>query len=299
MRHLIIFYIILCFLFAPSPNRTVWAQAPETTIADLFSQYADSIVLVGGMSKRKKHNKSGSGFIISEHGLIVTNHHIIKKAKRIFVKLHNGEVDDDVQIVHTDERKDIAILKINRRGLKPVQLGNSADLQIGQRVVTIGNPLGLENTVADGLISGFRNFNDQRVDLLQISVPLSSGSSGGPLFNLEGEVVGITTASISEGQNLNFAIPINYLKPMVQQLGHSLKKASAPRKNSRILLSNNSKAVSPTPIPEDRFTYYIVQPKDTLYSIAKHFSTSINGIMQMNNLETVSIYAGQRIKVPH
>src|SRR5262249_41751981 len=158
----------------------------------------------GTIGKRKKDNRSGTGFFISEDGLIITNYHLIKKARRLFVKLKNDKAYTRVKVVNLDVPRDIAVLKIEDKGFKPVKLGNSDELVIGQRVMAISNPMGLENTVADGLVSAIRS-DDHGDKLLQISVPLSNGSSGGPLFNLKGEVVGVVAASMQKGQSLNFA----------------------------------------------------------------------------------------------
>ncbi len=114
--------------------------------------------------------------------------------------------------------QDIAILHIEgeNKQFRPVILGNSDDLQVGERVLAIGNPYGWENTVSDGLISGIREIDDFK--LLQITAPISPGSSGGALFNMKGEVIGITTIGSQWGaQNLNFAIPINSLKSLIKQ----------------------------------------------------------------------------------
>lgn len=244
----------------------------ELPISSLFTQQADSIVLVG--TKGKKGGKFGSGFIISSDGLIVTNHHLIKNAKKIYVKLRNDTGYRSVRLIHVDAAKDIALIKVNGRGLKPVKLGNSSHVQIGQRVVAIGSPMGLESTVADGLISALRDTN-QGFKLFQISVPLSNGSSGGPLFNLKGEVVGITTASYLKGQNLNFAVPINYLKPlMVKPIVPKEGRISSPQRP------------------------YVVESDDTLYGLAKRFKTTVAKIMAANKLTDSKIYSGQRLTIP-
>ena len=183
--------------------------------ARLFSKNADAIVLIAA-SCGNNETKLGSGFIVTEDGLILTNYHIIENAEKIVVKLKNNRAYSNVQVAGQDPKRDIALLKIRAQDLKKVRLGDSDDVDIGQRVVSIGNPLGLESTISDGLISSKRK-TDDGLRLLQISVPLSEGSSGGPLFNLKGKVIGITTASFLQGQNLNFALPINYAKSLIRK----------------------------------------------------------------------------------
>lgn len=158
----------------------------------------------------------GSGFIISENGIIVTNYHVLKGAHSAQVKLMNGDVYDDVSLIAADRKKDLALIKIAASGLSTINLGDSDKVKAGQRVVVIGNPLGLKNTVSDGLLSAVRDFKG--IKLLQTSAPISPGSSGGPLFNMRGEVIGITSLICSSrwGQNLNFAIPINDVKTLIK-----------------------------------------------------------------------------------
>jgi len=268
--------------------------ASEDSAAKIFQRQANAIVLIG--TADKDNGKIGSGFFVKEDGLIVTNYHLIHNAQKIYVKLKNNKVYSNVQLVNFDVKKDIAILRIHGQGFKKVKLGDSSDVAIGQRVVTIGNPLGLESTVSDGLISSLRK-DDHGVKLLQISVPLSQGSSGGPLFNLKGEVVGITTASLLEGQNLNFAIPINYAKSLLRKSDDRKRaKRSSFKDFARVKLSRDNVPLSLT--KEKSVSFYLVKPQDTLYSLARRFDTSVDDIMAVNEMSNAQIYSGQRIKIP-
>ena len=153
----------------------------------------------------------GSGFIIDVEGHILTNFHVVQGATAISAEMIEGNQSFSVQVVKVDPIKDMALLKINNANvLSTVVLGDSDILSVGERVVAIGNPQGLENTISDGLVSGIRE--SEGIRLIQTSVPVTHGSSGGPLFNMQGEVVGIITAGIEEAGNLNFAVPINYAK---------------------------------------------------------------------------------------
>ena len=162
----------------------------------------------------------GSGFIIDQEGYILTNNHVIEKAEEIKVKLYNGKVYD-AEVIGRDPKTDIALIKIEADEELPVaKLGDSDKLQVGEWVIAIGNPFGLEHTVTAGIISakgrviGAGPYDD----FLQTDASINPGNSGGPLFNLKGEVVGINTAIIAGGQGIGFAIPINMAKRLLPQL---------------------------------------------------------------------------------
>ena len=170
----------------------------------------------------------GTGFVISHGGKIATNMHVLFDvegplgvAKKVEVVLLDGTRRDVVRVISADPKRDLAVVQIGdvKDKLAPLHLGNSDEVSAGDRVIAIGNPLGvLDYTVSDGLISSVRPVTPD-LTMLQISAPISQGSSGGPLFNNFGEVIGIATAISREGQNLNFAIPINYLRPMLLKSG--------------------------------------------------------------------------------
>jgi len=159
----------------------------------------------------------GSGFLTSSDGIIVTNYRVIKGAEGLSVKFsQEKELTTNISVIKTDAVRDIALIKVNTPiNATPLPLGDSEQIAIGERVVAIGNPKGLSNTVSDGLVSAVRNVNDMKQ--IQISVPISPGSSGGALINMRGEVIGITSSGMDQAQNLNFAIPINYVKEYLQQ----------------------------------------------------------------------------------
>lgn len=162
----------------------------------------------------------GSGFIISEDGYVVTNNHVIEKATDIDVILENGK-KYRAEIVGKDPKTDVALLKIEPDYRLPaVKFGNSTNLQIGEWVIAIGNPFGLGHTVTTGIVSakgrslGLGAYDD----FIQTDAAINPGNSGGPLFNLKGEVVGVNTAIIAGGQGIGFAIPIDMVKYLVEQL---------------------------------------------------------------------------------
>ena len=166
---------------------------------------------------------TGSGFIINKEGYILTNEHVVHKADKIKVTLADGRKFDG-KVVGSDETSDMAIVKIKEDDLPIVALGNSEDLRVGEIVVAIGNPYGLQQTVTMGVVSAkgrsipagieghvYRNF-------IQTDAAINPGNSGGPLLNIKGEVVGINTAIIPYAQGIGFAIPINIAKRNIDDL---------------------------------------------------------------------------------
>ena len=167
----------------------------------------------------------GSGFIVSPDGYVITNNHVIQKADEIEVVLEDGS-KHAATVVGTDPKTDIALLKINPgRAIPAVSLGNSSTLEIGDSVFAIGNPFGLGNTVTSGIVSakgrslGLGAYDD----FIQTDAAINPGNSGGPLFNFNGEVVGVNTAIIAGGQGIGFAIPINLANSIFSQLKASGK----------------------------------------------------------------------------
>ena len=172
---------------------------------------------------------SGSGFIISDDGYILTNFHVIEDSSSISVSMYNGE-SYKADLIGYDESNDIAVLKIEAEGLAPVILGNSDNLNVGDSVVAIGNPLGeLTFTLTSGAISAkdreITFSNNTTMNLLQTDCAINSGNSGGALFNLYGEVIGVTNAKYGSSSNssasidnIGFAIPINSIMNIVESI---------------------------------------------------------------------------------
>ncbi len=192
----------------------VVAITTEMTVTDMFGQVY-------------RPTASGSGFIITENGYIVTNNHVIEGAVTITVVLDNDDAYPAI-LVGTDPSNDVAVIKIDASGLPTVLLGKSADLLVGELAVAIGNPLGeLSGTVTAGIISALdreitlsSSSGTQKMNLLQTDAAINSGNSGGALFNSFGEVIGINTAkNTGTGvEGLGFAIPIDHAKPIIESL---------------------------------------------------------------------------------
>ena len=180
----------------------------------------------GEIPQREFKQKSlGSGFIISQDGYIFTNNHVVEKADKILVKLSNGK-EYDAKVIGKDAKTDIALIKIKPTESLPVaDIGNSDKLRVGEWVMAIGNPFGLEQTVTVGIVSAkgrvigagpYDNF-------IQTDASINPGNSGGPLFDMEGKVIGINTAIIAQGQGIGFAIPISMAKTILPDLKSSGK----------------------------------------------------------------------------
>ena len=181
---------------------------------------------------------SGSGFILTSDGYVVTNNHVVEGATSVTVKLYNGD-EYDATIVGTDEMNDVALLKIDATGLQAVTIGDSDQIEVGEEVIAIGNPLGeLTFTMTAGVVSALDreiNTDGKPINMLQTDVAINSGNSGGPLFDMNGNVIGITSAkysgSTSSGasiEGISFAIPINDALRVVydlQQYGHVTGRA--------------------------------------------------------------------------
>ena len=179
---------------------------------------------------RQTESGIGTGFVIAEDGLILTNKHVVSAPGKYFVILKNGETENkfEVKQIHRDPFNDLAILKIDPTtglGLKPLELGDSSNLQVGQKVIAIGNALGrLTNTVTTGIISGLgrgispidpsTGISENLRDVIQTDAAINPGNSGGPLLNVASQVVGINTA-VSGAENIGFAIPVNVAKELI------------------------------------------------------------------------------------
>jgi len=169
-----------------------------------------------------KYKSIGSGVVVSSKGFIVTNAHVVMKARNIYVVLNDGTILN-AQVVKVSRPDDLALIKVELP--KPVnspKLAAFADIMIGETVIAIGNPLGLENSVTVGVISGKdRDFSSDRCTyvcsgLLQTDASINPGNSGGALLNLDGELVGINLAVVQNAQNIGFAIPANKIEDLMK-----------------------------------------------------------------------------------
>jgi S1-C subfamily serine protease len=178
----------------------------EISAEEMFKLASPSVALIEVFNESGERLGTASGFVASENGAVITNYHVIRGAYSANAHFQDGSTRSVEGVLGHDPYRDVAVVRVSDVGVKPLTLGDSEHVQVGDKVIAIGSPLALQNTVSDGLVSGIRN------GVIQTSTPISHGSSGGPFFNTHGEVVGIAVAGISAGENINFAVPINWAK---------------------------------------------------------------------------------------
>ncbi|MEZ4385198.1 MAG: trypsin-like peptidase domain-containing protein [Nannocystaceae bacterium] len=222
------------------------AYAPRRSLAPLIESISPAVVSVRTKGKRPQAGAGvdprmlpflpqmpqqqpaegiGSGFIIRADGLVVTNHHVVDGSDTVEVKLADGRLFA-AEVLGSDPHTDVAVVKLKGKGVKDlptVKLGSSDALAVGDWVLAIGSPMGLEKTATTGILSAKKRgslglYSNSYVDFLQTDAAISPGNSGGPLFNLQGEVVGINTAISAMGRGIGFAVPIDQAKGVIPQL---------------------------------------------------------------------------------
>ena len=231
--------LILALLLLPCAS---FAQKTHVQIAD---EYGDTIVSVN-VAKKDGSTHSGTGFIVNKDGVIATAGHVVEDAIFLNVTFKNGAVSDEALLIDVshDKEIDLALLKIPNENLPHVSFRNSNYVRAGEEITVIGNPRRLQNTVTNGLISQIRQVS-QEVIWHQISAPISPSSSGSPVFNNQGYVIGIALSSLKgkDNQNLNFAIPSNYLlqmmaenniQPQMEEVKHNVKAGHAQPKPKKL-----------------------------------------------------------------
>lgn len=187
--------------------------------SEVPSEFFDFFQVRPDSSRAPKSHGQGSGVIVSSDGYIITNNHVVSGASSVKVTLSDGRALD-AAVIGTDQKTDLALLKVEASGLPVAEMGNSDQLEVGDWVMAIGNPFGLDATVTVGVLSGKGRVIGAGPydDFLQTDASINPGNSGGPLFNTQGQVVGINTAIIPNGQGIGFSIPVNMARSIVDQL---------------------------------------------------------------------------------
>jgi len=177
------------------------------SLPSLIKRIKPSTVIIFAYDDKGEFLQLGSGFFISQNGDVITNYHVIQGASSAEIKTANEKTYPITYIVAGDAQNDLIRLSVNipSQDVYPLSLSKTIP-EVGERIIVYGSPLGLENTVSDGIVSAIRDIPDYG-RIIQITAPISPGSSGSPVLNLQGEVIGIATFQMIEGQNLNFAIP--------------------------------------------------------------------------------------------
>jgi hypothetical protein len=220
------------------------AQAPlEPT--EIAAQAQAATVQILSFGENDRRIGSGTGFVISADGLIVTSFHVIQRARALRIEMPDGEERADVLFLGGDAANDVALLRVPAKGLPVLRLGDGADPAVGQRVYTMGHPLGQTLTFSDGLVSALRTVSD--VSLIQITAPISSGSSGGPVMDETGTVIGIATMVLRGGQNLNFAVPARHVQTLLDSGGDPRPFAASvlPRGERRGIAALGGRPLAP------------------------------------------------------
>ena len=204
-----------------NPNIEMPDIPEDSPFYDFFKKFFGEMP-EGGVEPFEQRSSLGSGFIISKDGYVITNNHVVSDADEIVVSLQDRR-EFVADVVGTDERSDIAVLKIKGENLPVVKLGDSNDLKVGEWVLAIGSPFGFDHSVTAGIVSAIGRSlpNENYVPFIQTDVAINPGNSGGPLFNLDGEVVGVNSQIYSRTggfMGLSFAVPINVVTNVYQQL---------------------------------------------------------------------------------
>jgi S1-C subfamily serine protease len=244
---------------------TVSAQTPARRVLQ-FNPFG------GGFSQRIEGGEAqdiGTGFVVSEDGLIVTNKHVVSVAGATYKVITKDNKEYDVTQINRDPSNDIAIIKIDASGLKPVELGNSSNLKVGQFVIAIGTALGeFRHTVTTGVISGlgrgitagsaFEGYVERLDDVIQTDAAINPGNSGGPLVNSAGQVIGINVAVASDAQNIGFSIPINVVKEALNEFQATGKFPSRPYLGVEYQLISQQAAVLNS-VPQGAYVVRVVE----------------------------------------
>jgi len=203
-----------------SPSKKHRTQVPpperkEKTVEALAEIARPGVVIISHFGREGKEDGIGAGFIVSSNGLIATSLHVIGEARPIAVQLSNGRRYEVSEVHAWDRKLDLAVVRIEASNLPALPLGDSDALKQGASVVAMGNPLGLDRSIVQGVVSAKRDFDG--LEMIQLAIPIESGNSGGPLLDMHGRVHGLLNIKSVITPNLGFAIPINALKPLLQK----------------------------------------------------------------------------------
>lgn len=220
-------FFIYSFVFLLTLNIPVNGQDNISDLPDIARKARSAIYLLITYDSNGKELKSGTGFVTSNDGKMITNYHVIEGANSVIAKSESGGIYPIKGLIATDSANDLAVLEIDGHNLPALNLGSSINLEAGQQIFVIGSPLGLEGTLSDGIISAVRKISGNNL-WIQITAPISHGSSGSPVFNSQGEVIGVATMNLLGGQSLNFAIGIETVKHLLANIKDKTNFQSFP-----------------------------------------------------------------------
>ncbi len=207
-------HVLAAVLFAVPPAPPAPAT-PATPIQQLAERVRPSVVEIIGTVAGSGDTSYGTGFAFREPTLVATNAHVIKGVEDLMVRTWDGALLASVEVLHEDTAIDLAILRVKGLRAAPLPFASGAVPPVGTPVVAVGHPRGYEFTVSNGIVSALRSIDEGGPELIQTTAPISPGSSGGPLLSMAGEVVGVCSLTLTEGQNINFAIPVAHVAPIL------------------------------------------------------------------------------------
>lgn len=261
------------------------AIAPQPMSAqDIFQAASGAVTLITVFDDEGHQRGLGSGFVVSSDGTAVTNYHVIRGASKATAKFSDGLESDVSGVVAYDADHDVAVIKLATPPKTVLQLGDSDDTKVGESVVAIGSPLGFQNTLSQGIVSGVRN------GVVQMSAPISPGSSGGPVLDSYGKVVGVSVAFVRGGEDLNFAVPINWAKPY---LNSTAPKTLADVATENTVLNDFVDGSVSVPAGQSR-NFSIVYNPNTMSDAEIHGQITSSGGMD-GKITLAVFFGGQRI----
>jgi len=216
-------------LIAIAPSNNSHAETESIDLKALAKKARPAVMLLVVSDASGKEIATGTGFLISSDGKLITNHHVIEKGATALAKAENGGTFAVVGVLADDATQDVVLLRIEAKSILSLELGSSEGVEPGARIAVIGSPLGLEGSLSEGIVSAVRELPDKS-RVLQITAAVSPGSSGSPVLNAKGEVIGVASAQVVEGQSLNFAVPVEVVKDLLSQ--SALPSILAPKKGA-------------------------------------------------------------------
>jgi serine protease Do len=271
-------------------NQTRTVVQEENSVIDAVDKDSPSVVAIGVTQRlvnpfnpysgqTNQQQTIGTGFIVSDQGIIVTNRHVVDDPSLKYSVVTKDGKKLDITKIYKDPTLDLALVKVSNGGLKPLELGDSSQLKVGQTAIAIGNALGrFDNTVTTGVVSGlgrsvsagdpFGNNGEQLDNLIQTDAAINPGNSGGPLLNSAGQVIGVNVATTQGAQNIGFAIPINSVKKILTEF------------ESTGNVSHPFLGISYVPLSRDQAILYKVPPGAYIQEVVPDSAADKAGIKQ-------------------